>query len=335
MVTYRVDEDFKFCVLEPGRLALSSLARIRTELRDMGLWGGGVRLDIEMTLRLVRLLLRHSEYEQGGVVFGKRRPRDIIRGVRVTYFKGFGKASAIMNDSLYPLPSWFAVESKADYDAYCAIINEPYGDKGEITSGPLSGLKEDHSDDVSLLQDYRRWLLSGDLADLLEFHSRFAAVLMPRKAGGKYFREFDSRILTILLTKGYGMVDNVSEIVTATGFLNIARAIRNTTIYAVGMKNSNREPRFGLAQRFKQRIKAGKSEFLQELSEFVQNQNWEVQHKLKGAGFVVSTTDLDEVVKLVDARDNGHQLVGMLLLAYGFARAESTATTTAEEPAAN
>lgn len=326
MVTYPADEDFKFCVLEPGNISAFRTKKIRDELRDLGLWGG-VRLDIEVTLRVLRLLLRNSEYERGGIVFGNRRPNEFIRGVRVSYFKKMGMASALMNDSHFPLPSWFAIHTKEDYSAYREIVDEPYGDGAGIRSGPLTGLNEKHSDEIALLQGYRRWLLTAELFDLLEFHADFAASSLQRKSTDNFSKEFDSRILTLLLTKGYGMADNgiVTRIVTSQGFLNIARAIRNTTIYAVGIKGSKREPQFGLAQRFKQRIKAGKAEFLQELSEFIQNQNWEVQHRLKGAGFLVSTSDIDEVVSLIEqAGPNGYQLVGMLLLAYGFAKAEST-----------
>lgn len=115
----------------------------------------------------------------------------------------------------------------------------------------------------------------------------------------------------------------MNEIIVSSGFQNIARAIRNTTIYAVGLKNSRREIRFGLAQKFKQRIKAGNFEFLAELGDFVQQQNWEVLHRLGGQGYVVTDADLDDIVRLTEKF--GAELVGMLLLAYGFARADSVA----------
>ena len=58
------------------------------------------------------------------------------------------------------------------------------------------------------------------------------------------------------------------------------------------MKSSGREIRFGFAQKLKQRIKAGDSEFLAELSDFVQQQNWEVVHRLNGKGFQVSGSSI-------------------------------------------
>jgi hypothetical protein len=114
----------------------------------------------------------------------------------------------------------------------------------------------------------------------------------------------------------------MKAIIGDEGFRNIARALRNTTVYAAGMSNSNREVRFGLAQRWKQKMKAGNGPFLAEVGDFVQAQNWEVVHRLKGRGFQVSASDLDHLVELVD--QHGADLVGSLLLAYGYARAPKT-----------
>ncbi len=115
----------------------------------------------------------------------------------------------------------------------------------------------------------------------------------------------------------------MTPIITNDGFRSMARAVRNTTIYAAGMKSSDREVRFGLAQKWKQRIKAGNESFLATLGEFVQEQNWEVVHRLEGKGHVVTAEDLNEIVALVERF--GAELVGMLLLGYGYARAEKTA----------
>lgn len=278
------------------------------------MWGV-VRLDIEAVLKLLVILMDNSEYEsEDGIPVFMRTPSTIVRGLRQAYFKSLGTAAALMNDALLPLPGWFAIEGPKDADAYREIASEPY-----TKGGPLTALRDDHSSDVGILQLYRRWLASSLLPDLLEFHAGFAVHLMQRSAANEFAPPFKTRILHLLLSKGY---PEVKDIIDSRGFQSVARAIRNTTIYAVGMKSSNREVRFGLAQRFKQRIRGGNAEFLAELSDFVQQQNWEVAHKLDGRGHVVTKEDLDQVVVLV--HEHGAELVGMLLLAYGYSRAEKT-----------
>lgn len=314
MLGFRSGGDFKFFAIIPGRITLGHLTKLRNELRDLGMWGI-VRLDIEAMLRLLQSLMLHSEYkEKGGIPIQLVTPNQVVQGLQFALFKKLGMGSALMNDSILPLPDWFRVNDSDDVDAYLEICGEPFGpEKGKF--GPLSALKDDHSDDVELLQKYRRWLTSGKIGDLLEFHSSFAPHLLQRLIAGPA-QPFQSRILQILLSKGY---PEVKDIIESTGFQNIARAIRNTTIYAAGMKNSNREVRFGFAQKLKQRIKAGDREFLAELSDFVQQQNWEIVHRLKGKGFQISDSDLNDIVALTEKYRA--ELVGMLLLAYGFSKA--------------
>jgi len=319
MLGFRSGDDFKIFVISPGSIRVDHLEHLRIELRNCGMWGI-VRLDIEAILRLLQLVMLHSEYkESNGIPIKSKTPAQIIRGLQLAFFKSLGTAAALMNDSLFPLPSWFVIDDGTDVDTYLEICQEPFGaERGK--HGPLSALKDDRSDDVELLQKYRRWLTSGNLFDLLEFHASFASHLLRKSAASEFAPPFRMSVLHRLLTKGY---PHVNEIIVSSGFQNIARAIRNTTIYAVGLKNSRREIRFGLAQKFKQRIKAGNFEFLAELGDFVQQQNWEVLHRLGGQGYVVTDADLDDIVRLTEKF--GAELVGMLLLAYGFARADSVA----------
>ncbi|MCC7422664.1 MAG: hypothetical protein IT428_20485 [Planctomycetaceae bacterium] len=324
MLPHRSDEDFKFFVIEPGDIRVSDLKQVRSDLQKWNLWGG-LRLDIESGLRLLQVVVMRSDVNGGEISLRGRRPKSVIRGLRQAYFKSLGTAAALMNDALLPLPSWFEVNSRDDVEDYLQITNEPYGGYG-IKYGPLSNFQKELSSDVPILQQYRRWMTTGELDDLLTFHVQFAIDLLPRLAAGEFATAFRVEILDLLLKKGY---PKVTEIITSDGFLSVARAVRNTTIYAAGMKSSDREVRFGLAQKWKQRIKAGNESFLATLGEFVQEQNWEVVHKLEGRGHVVSAEDLNQVVRLVEK--HGAELVGMLLLGYGFARAEKV-TTDADKP---
>ncbi len=338
MLPYKAGDIFKLFVIEPRQIEVEYLGRVHHELQSLKLWGG-VRLDIDSTLRCSQVLIRHSDAyqdEKGPIPLLGKTPREVIAGLRLACFKSLGKGAALMNDSLLPLPDWFAIETPEDAEAYMAVIDEAIGSRtpGEKTGGCLNSLREVHSGDGAILQQYRSWLLGGQLDQLLEFHSQFAVHLMARWGAKKWARAFTTRGLDILLIRGYDMSANTKEIVTDPGFLSVARAIRNCTISALQMRRrerggKGREVHFGLAQKWKQKIKSGKEDLLAAIAEFVQEQNWEIVHRLDGRGHVVRSEDLDSLFDLIDRR--GAELVGSLLLAYGYARAPKVATEAEEE----
>lgn len=326
MLPYRVDDDFKFFVLEPADIAVDGIALIKEKLAGLNLWGD-VRLDIEATLRCAELLIGHSEVGQSAessfVFLRHRTPRSVIAGLRLAYFKSLGTAAALMNDAFLPLPDWFQIENRDDANDYLDIIEETIGSAHvhPRTWGCLGSLDDRNSDDGRILQQYRQWLLTENLSELLEFHSQFAVHLMTRLGSKMRARPFSTAILDKLFTKTFDRGYYVKEIIEDPGFRSVARAIRNSTVYAISLPNSNREIHFGLAQKWKQKMRAGSNEFASELSQFVQEQNWEVIHRLKGRGHVITTSDIDAVIRLIEDARFGSELVGSLLLAYGYARA--------------
>ena len=331
MLPYRNGDDFKLFVIEPAEIGPRALSILREKLLDLRL-RGGIRLDIEASLRLAEELIMHSdvvqEADEWEIILLGREPAEIIRGLRQAYFKSMGTAAALMNDAFLPLPSWFRIESREDANAFLGIIKEhrnclyPLYEKPPQKPNPYSG-------DVPILQQYRKWLTTGELSDLLDFLARFAVHVMEKRAKKdekERVKEFSTENLTILFERGYGM----KEIVENAGFLSVAWAIRNATITALWLQQQNNKKwdvRFGLAQKWKQKIKGGAKEFVPVLAEFVQDYNWEVTNKLEGKYHTVSKEDLDEVMSLIE--NNGKdrsELVGMLLLAYGYARAPKTET---------
>ncbi|MDI6816614.1 MAG: hypothetical protein QME41_05425 [Actinomycetota bacterium] len=315
MLPYRSGDDFKVFVIEPGDIGVKAIQELRNELLDMSLFGG-IRLDIDAALRLVERLIMHSEVlGQGDVVLFGRRPSSIINGLQQAYFQSLGTAAALMNYAFMPLPSWFAVSDREAALAYVEIIKEHVALKSrDGETGCLQVLREDNSGDIPILQAYREWLLAGELDMLLDFFSRYAVKVMEERGKKEWVREFSDKGLDELLGRGY---DFVQEITQNEGFRNMARAIRNATIYALSLKN--REVKFGLAQEWKQKIRGGDNEFVPALSDFTQQYNWESE---KIRAHVVRQEDLDAVVGLIE--QHGSELVGMLLLAYGYARAPKT-----------
>lgn len=325
MLMYRSDEDFKFFVIEPAEVPADQIREVRGELEKLNLWGG-VRLDIQAALHCARLLILRSDAMQGASalirLFG-RRPSTVIAGLRQAYFKSLGTAAALMNDAFLPLPGWFVINDAGDASAYLSIIEEVIG-----TGGCLKSLQDKNSDDGSVLQQYREWLLTGDLGDLLEFNYSFALHLMQRFARKEWARPFGTENLSLLLTKSYEEEFHVTEIIEDHGFQSVARALRNATIYALTLPNSKREVRFGIAQKWKQKMKAGDEDLATAIAEFVQSYNWETANQLKGKGHVVTTGELDSLMRLIPGRA---ELVGALLLAYGYARAPKVETGQPEE----
>ena len=329
MLAYRQGDDFKLFVIEPGEIEVWAISFLRTKLLDLNLWGG-IRLDIEASLRLAEILIMHSDVMgRPGIRLRSRQPAKVVKGLRQAFFKGLGTAAALMNDAFLPLPSWFRINDRDDANAFMAVIKEHIGgyyDGGDRTYGCLGSLREDRPDNVQILQQYRDWLNSGDPEDLLEFLARFAVHVMQREARVKRFsaeilmKRFSAEILTILFKRGYGM----KEIVENAGFLSVARAIRNATVTALWLRQQGKDKwdvRFGLAQKWKQKMKGGAVEFIPVLADFVQDYNWEVANRLEGKAHVISKHDLDQVVSLITNNGNDRsELVGMLLLAYGFAK---------------
>lgn len=121
----------------------------------------------------------------------------------------------------------------------------------------------------------------------------------------------------------------MTEIIEDAGFQSVARALRNATIYALSVSNLNREVRFGIAQKWKQKMKAGSEQFAAEVAEFVQAYNWETANRLKGKGHSVTTEELDSLICLIQTGPS--EVVGALLLAYGYARAPKVEAGQPEE----
>ncbi len=327
MLPYRVGKDIKVYVIEPGDIDVAAVRILRHTLMDLKRHTlmdlnllGGIRLDIESSLRLAEQLILKSDVMGRQIGLRRRRPNEVVRGLRQAFFKNLGTASALMNDAFMPLPGWFAIVDKEAANVFLAIIEEHIGRRrgAERTSGSLGSLDESHSGDVPILQQYRKWLTTGELSDFLEFTARFAVHIIQRRATKEWVKELTTINLKEFLIRGYPM--KTEDIITNDGFLSVARAIRNGTVYALSLKK--REVRFGLAQDWKQKIKGGSKSFIPVMSDFVQQYNWETEHKLKGKGHTVRKDELDEVFRLID--ECGAELVGMLLLAYGFARAPKT-----------
>ena len=318
MLAYRDDDDFKFFVIEPTDISHAAIERIISAVRSLALWGG-VKLDILAVLHATETLIEYSDLRpQGSISLKGKSPRKVVAGLWQAYFKSLGTAAALMNNALFPFPDWFDLQTPDDALQLLALIKEFIGSQDQ--AGCLNSLDVKHSDDGAILQQFRNWLNSGNLLDFLWFDAAFVAHLMQRRTRQEWAKALSTESLTFLFSRGY----NMSEIVSNPGFLSIARAVRNATIYSVGEKSVDIDTRFGLAQEWKQKLRSGGSEFLGAVADFVQQYNWEVINRRNRKYHVVSTPDLDQLTELI--AKHGAETVGLLLLAYGYSQAPKTET---------
>ena len=313
LLPYRNGDDFKFFVIIPKDISYNALISITRELFAMNLWGG-TKLDIQATLSLAKILIKHSEEydrEKGAFRMLKRLPNQVIEGLSQAYFKSMGTAASLMNYSFIGLPGWFAIENNETAHFFIEIIEEH--------EKCISSLQENISSDIPLLQEYRNFLSSGDHRYLLDFLSLYGTYIMQCREKNKWAMQFTVQNLRriFMVNKDY------SEIISNEGFLNLASAIRKSTVNAQYRKAQGKREwdiKYGLAQDWK-RVVEQPEKLVAAIADFVQQYNAEnARHaeEKKERRNAVTTKDLDQVIDLV--KNYGSYLVGMLLLAYGYAR---------------
>jgi hypothetical protein len=313
LLPYRNGDDFKFFVIIPKEISYSALISIHKDLFIKNLWGG-IKLDIQATLSLAKILITHSEEydrEKGSFKMLKRRPNQVIEGLSQAYFKSMGTAASLMNYSFIGLPGWFAIEDNEAAHDFIKVIDEH-----EKCTGAL---QEDISSDIPMLQEYRNFLSSGDYRYFLEFLSLYGTYVIQRRERNKWAMQFTIPNLRRVFMVG----KDYSEIISDEGFLNLAAAIRKATVNAQYRKAQGKREwdiKYGLAQDWK-RVVEQPDKLVAAISDFVQQYNAEnARHaeESKERRSNITTRDLDQVLDLI--KKNGSYLVGMLLLAYGYAR---------------
>lgn len=314
LASWAVGDDAKIMVLAPGEIDVPMLSIVRDALLKARLWGS-LSVDVRAALTIARELIAHSQElrsSSGRFRFNGRTPRMVVSGLHVAYFKNLGTASAVMNLSIIGIPGWFPIVDRNGAEEWLSILEEH--------EKAVRSLDENHSDEVGVLLRYRDFLSSGLLRDALDFFVSYDNVMMHKMAVGKYTVAFSTDKLRRLLMS----YPSVREITDNPGFETIAAAVRRATIKAqIRKAKTGRvvfEIQYGLAQEWKRKAKH-RDEFIKELADFVQRYNAETaKHAEQGKEMrpYVYTEHLDQLVELIQD-DKSSELVGMLLLAYGYA----------------
>ncbi len=134
---------------------------------------------------------------------------------------------------------------------------------------------------------------------------------------------------------------NLSPILEVDGFRNVATAIRQGTIIAQYRRKKFKDRRYDVRYslgRDLMRQAQYPHDFLIALSEFIQSYNQEnaqVMENRKGPYRPnVTTTDLEEIVALIDSYGSA-ELIAKMLIAFGYAREPYEAKTDTQEETTN
>lgn len=164
----------------PADISIGGLKEICGELRQAGVFGGPPKLDSLATLKLAELLIRRSEeFHEAttaafvGISLLGKRPQDIISGISITQYQSLGSAKAVSSMTTLAIPGWFVINNADDALTFLSILNEH--------QRVVRSLQDDHSDEIGLLIEYRRFLeIRGEssILKLIEFMSRYGALVL-------------------------------------------------------------------------------------------------------------------------------------------------------------
>jgi len=325
-------KDSKTYVLAPHNLALDQHAAIMQDFRKaMAAAETAVRSDVLAALRYTRVFLNYCEQHQAEDLYaqllGGRGPRDFVSGFETAFYKNLGNSAATMNIAFIALPGWIKIQTPEDIAAF---TDDPGGIITEHEAIARQ-FEESHSDDFRLLVAYRDFISGDDLWPFFDFTTAYAGYIIgQRERGLRPVRQFTTTNLRRLFVN---VEPKLSTILDTPGFKNIAYAIRQSTVTAQYRRKQQGDRRYDVRYGLNQELarKANyPQDFIAALSEFLHKYNAEnaqvMENRAGPYRKSIKTTDIDDVVALVDAF--GAPLICQLLIAYGYAR-----TPREEQPA--
>ena len=318
--------DTRVYVASPKKVSTGFFDEIYNDFR-MSLRGGSSRkLDIACIINFIICFIQHiEEYKQKRGFLQSYNPEKYIAGFYTAYFKRLGTSEAVSNLSFIHLPIFIDINSKHKGDLWIEVLSEH---KERLTNNAFieTGLGLD------IIQFYREFIANSDISFfLLAFQDYGLYVMQTHKNNGINAYPFSTQLFECFfeLTKEYFMSETgkpLADIFQNIGFMNIAKAIRGSTVSILFSKKENRnyEIRYGLAQGII-RKSAYKKDLIEYLSEFIvsfnaENARKELNDNNKTDNFYhranVKSEDIENLVALID--DYGSSIIGKLLAAYGY-----------------
>jgi len=229
-----------------------------------------------------------------------------------------GNAKAVSAIATLGLPGWFPMESNADAQEWRAILDEH--------QRVVRGLQDDHSDEISLLIAYRRFLeRRGEDAvrALVEFVCQYGPFVIRAREQGRRIRSMRADYFRRILM---GIAPSLSAVFDDPGFRAVAAAVRKSTVSAQALKamgrRDYREIRYDLLPELRRKSSLpGVKPLAEAVSDFVSKYNAENARRRemgKPAPKNVTTDEFSSLVALIEKC--GAPTVGLLLCAYGSCR---------------
>ena len=322
-------DDIRLLCPVPHDISIHAFESVAREMRNGRIFGGPPKMDALAVLKLAELLVRHSEEYHDpdielfpGLSLTGKTPADAVSGIMITHYQSLGNAKAVSAMSTIALPGWFSLESREDADDLLKILDEH--------QRVVRGLQDNHSDEIGLLIDYRRFLEKrGESAipSLIEFMELYGVFVM--RANGttlsgrkRWVTRFTDEYFRRLLM---GTNEQLLGIIDDPGFEAVARAVRQATVSSQNKRARGddvwRDIRYELLHDLHRTRKVPGSAFVECIMEFVSRYNYEnarrreTKRDPKAAPASVSDEELKSFIVLVERY--GTSLVGALLAAYG------------------
>ena len=344
----RESKDRKTYVLQPKKIELDTLQRTMRTFRA-ALWPStAIKLDILASLYLAQIFIQQYIvlFERNVVLKKWQRQKlvSITQGFEVAHYKDLGSAYATMNVSEMHLPIWLgAMESKELTNDAQVLLEEHI----HLIQHIRTSKGEEGAEEYELLRFYRDFLSGNDLQPFWKFTTAFSGYLMSARHSNRYMPQLTTQGLEKLLINQQENGIELTEIASNPGFKRIAYAIRQSTVtaqYRWSQQNDRTyEVRYELGQKLMRRVH-DRDEFLTALGEFLVQYNAETAREDEKAArdiankthqapqpltsderykrnlrLMVSPKHLNDVMELID-RSKSSDLIGSLLVAYGYAR---------------
>lgn len=334
-ITARVkgSDDRKTYVPAVGQAGLAANRTVQREFRRKMRFGEtAVRTDIFTIIRYVQSFIDKVEAAQSetasdteraflAMIGQVKRPSDFLRGFHTVYYKSLGTAAATMNISFLNLPGWIEIHQPEDTAVFQDILEEQ--------ERIVRQFAENKGEEIDLLQQFRDFIVADNLDPFFEFTTAYSSWLISQgEKPGFPPRKLTTHNLRRLIVSNQ---PNLSQILDSPGFINIARAIRESTVRAQYRKNQKNDKRYtvryGLGRDLVRQSQYP-DDFITALSEFLFAYNAEnaqvlerypkdryPQYKYR---WDVQTEDIKDILALIDEYNNSN-LIAKLLVAYGYA----------------
>lgn len=328
------DGNRKTYILRPNELRWDTHLKVYPKFRASLYSSTSIKLDISAVLNYCITFLEQwkaGQEESGFGRFARGKPGDHVSALDAIFYKDLGNAYGMLNQGTLVLPDWIK-EVKTLEDAN--RLQEIFEEHQRIVARNRS-LDEAKGHHYNLLRTYRDFLSARDLGAFYRFTRGYSKFVMGQLSAKNAYSppRFTINNLEVLFMSHD---KKLAPILKSGGFLNLATAIRLSTVIPQYQKSQGQKPlyeiRYGLGDKLLRNAQYS-DKFIQSLSQFMHDYNRENAQKseTRGQQFRKNITidDINAIVELMDEFDS--TTVANLLVAYGYARKPSPEKESKEE----